>query len=400
METNVGSDRIVPQTIETPTVQIYTVRDRSLDVDPQVTITYSFRNCLRDPVVAIMRNNLAFNYQPLKDVGYKSTDQFTITVTYSFLGGLSIDPYHYLTSDVLELHPDLKLFKEQLSNFKGRIRKGDSISIRYVFTMEDFRKSGGRFHIEDLGICLSLRQDELVDTHPESREGRLLTKNINDGFDFNVLINDPNLNYGDQFININGEVYRVRAQNVPSLKTGVYIRGNPPVPFDNSNELHQRHYTFDEIDKLNWLFPTAAEARSSGDPETQYKQRIREITEKAEREKLEIINRVAEAEAARKEAESAAKLAEIKQKTELSELEAKFKREEYERKRMQVELDQRLSLEEHTMKREIEIRNKILAEEKFRRDKTIQDSNVLMDVVKVGGAIIGLITSVLLIAKR
>src|SRR5690606_34698495 len=71
--------------------------------------------------------------------------------------------------------------------------------------------------------------------------------NAKDAFGYNIRIVDNSGAYGDRYVNINNQVYRVPVSRNASLKDGVYLTTSRPVGGDYAFcKPVSNHYSFNE----------------------------------------------------------------------------------------------------------------------------------------------------------
>lgn len=400
METKVGKDRIVPQKMGCQHVDRLYAATRHNPVDVQFERTVGYINGLRTEVIATDRNNFAISVEPTSGP-LKSRNLFLVIHTYRFMRSILIDPHQALTDEAVAKNRELKIIRDYLDEcITTGIRQSSTLTIQYSYTAEDFKKSNGRFYCDQTGLVLSVAKDDLIDTHPQSEEGILLARPMPAGFEFSVMINDPNNVFGEHFVNVHNEVYRVPVRQAPTLKAGVYITGTLPVPHDDGNILSQRYYDFDAARQLKFLFVSAAEAKTMGDPENVYKQTIDRIKAEQEIEKARQAEELSKAEQERRIQETDFKRREIQLKQEMTEMENRFKLAELDSKRQSMILDNQYALEKHVRSSENDVRNKILNEDKYRYDQAKTHNATWLEVAKVVGVVGGALSGIALLLSK
>lgn len=163
--------------------------------------------------------------------------------------------------------------------------------IEYLFDETTLIEAGGHIYIPSLDIVVGLATSMSGVVHPRSPEGIMLLEEEaeNRAFKYHIEIIDPFQKFGDRYVNINGEVYHIRAKaNKLNYSQGVYVyHGLRTSDIDPDTgyidpTLKASYYTLEDAkDKLPWLYATVKDAEELGNASE-----VKRL--KAEREALEL----------------------------------------------------------------------------------------------------------------
>jgi hypothetical protein len=160
--------------------------------------------------------------------------------------------------------------------------RGATIVLDYPLTLEQLQTYGGTIYFSELDIVVSLLPPEEMPAHPYSEEGRrsqVIAGSPIDhggvGFGYAVEIVDNHERYGDRFLNIGGNVYKVKTKKDLERRDGVYIISN----YAANGQLGKPgvRVTFCAFDKAQedlGLYKTYDEAMHLGDLSTARKQEL------------------------------------------------------------------------------------------------------------------------------
>lgn len=278
----------------------------------------------------------------------------------------------------------LGMLKQQPDVSRTLTRRMIDFTIDFTITMEDLRRNGGSVYVPWLDVVVSTASIQAAPAHPESmvvkRQQLLGSGYLNapqSGMHYQVKIVDRAGVFGDRYVNINGDVFRVPVVSQSSYQDGVYLISTHPSPTGEQFTYPRAdYYRFDVADKRLGLYRTAVDAETLGDPQTAYK---RELDGRSHQLKLD--EHEMRKEKGRLEHEAALRQASLTRD-----------KEEYERRKMawdsevkmretQLELaEQAWKEREHHMKQEAALL----------KDKLESSSNtrkVVLEVVKFGPTI-------------
>ena len=312
----------------------------------------TYHNRTHAPITVVERSGLKFVVKPAASYGHEQ--EFIIRVQYKFDNAvrnntqLLLDRLHTLTAQ-------LQVFKEAFhceanTDAYGGVR----FTIEFPITHSALKGLGGSVFYKEIDTVISTADPENCPEHPESELGYMtqlvdltnLESRVADDFFLQIRIIDNDLSYGDRFININGQIFRVKSNIDKSKRNGVFINRSPKeVPEEIGKILISETLTHAEAtDKLR-LFRTFDEAYNVGDFEMAKKKELADMEQANLLEKKRLESRRAEL-----------------QDRELEQERVKLDQEK-------VKLDQeRIKGDQERIKRENEIEKDNLAAQRARED--------------------------------
>ena len=152
--------------------------------------------------------------------------------------------------------------------------------------LQDMESRGGSLYLTNLDIVVSLLQSHMVPHHPRSEAGirnNLVEQedSVNDveSFGYSLRIVDSGGFFGERFVNINRQVYRVPVVRGSRLQDGVYLTSSGPVEGDYAlRQPVSKRYNFEEADEALGLYRTVEEARTLGDEYAAKEKELKEMT--------------------------------------------------------------------------------------------------------------------------
>lgn len=271
---------------------------------PQVEFGYKFYNGLSVSVTVSLRTGARYLIPPTPGVRTKA---FIIATDYLHSHDVIYDTSDLCNAEGQPTSPEAKAIEQALkiSNHQPVMlgRKPTSASVKYALSKKDFDKVGGQLYLQNLDVLLSIYNLERSSFHPGTINGQC-NDFLNDdpvlkdlvGFSYSIQIVDRHRTYGDRYVNVCGKVFRVSVSSDPNKLEGVFIRhtgesAGLDVLFDIPEA---KYYTFEEADKIEWLYKTHTEALTLGDTEAamqreliQRKHHLQELEMKAKAEDLE-----------------------------------------------------------------------------------------------------------------
>lgn len=273
--------------------------------DIPFSVEYAYQNGLSFDVNIIFRNGMAFTI-PKTNIKWRPCNDFTIFVKYKFRNSVKIDVHHLL--DVVD---DKSVYKQIRTAFQNAnnnvVVNGNEAIVAYHVSVESFRESNGSLYIEDLDITLTYDESGNIarTVHPYSREGVHMRNQQEKaaGYNYRIVINDPDNIHGHRFINIRGLVFKVKAAVDYGKESGVYFTYT-----DEEDKDVEQYFSFEEADEALMMYKTASDAKVFGNI---LESRKREIEEKQHEQRLQILS--LESENARLKVESERTIASIKE---------------------------------------------------------------------------------------
>lgn len=263
---------------------------------PPVDLHISYRNYTKVPISCVLRNGYGFQIPPEPRVG---KGVFTITVTYSLWNGVKTDIHHVLNDIDDNSSYELKAIAAAITEgTQVQDRQRKVFRVEFSVTLDELKDGGGSLYLRELDLLTSVLETPHVPQHPYDQ--RTLTRNLAEGnpaindtdvFGYYVRIVDNESVFGDHYLNLNGEVFKVPAVVDMVMESGVYlisshpIKGNQPLPPPRFKII-----SFEDATKELNLFRTYAEAESLGDVFGEKERLLKEANIKRERELKELLH--------------------------------------------------------------------------------------------------------------
>jgi len=293
------------------------IRGRTYNADAK--FGFEFYNGLGTPVTVSLRTGVRF---VIPHVPGGPTHGFLIRNRYDASGqDVKVDVHELLNDQGRNTSPEANLLLNSPLLTAEQSGKRHT-AMDYTLSLEEFENNGGSIYLTNLDISLSILNPAYASPHPYSTVGgrnELLLRDIEEmdrGILYRIRIIDRGGVFGDRFVNLNGEVYHVRHERDANLKDGVYALGHAPATGEFAmGGPRTDFFTFEEADKALRLYRTYLDAKTLGDPDSQYKREVdeqkhsntmRELELRAEKLELDQqhANRMRELEREREEAKS------------------------------------------------------------------------------------------------
>lgn len=304
-------------------------------------IEQEYFNGLSKPVTVVDRNGMQVTIPPGFNPAHRD---FVIRLKVTFGRDVKVNIDRLLSGTSVSAKALAETIQEGSVQFRHGERRH---SMDYHITLEDIESRGGSIYLSNLDRVVSTLHGHLIPLHPHSEaaiRNRLVeedpTVNEVDSFGYSLRIVDSQGLYGDRYVNINNQVYKVPISRSAAMPDGVYLTSSGPVTGDyNLVKPISKRYGFEEADVELRLYRTAEEARTLGDvlseKEKELKQLAVEIKEREQRLKEEKLSREhefellkqrldqerAEEDAQRKREETRLQQRQLRLKEEISELE-------------------------------------------------------------------------------
>lgn len=161
-------------------------------------------------------------------------------------------------------------------------------SVEYRIKLEDFQQNGGVLYVPAFDLTLSIHAPDVPIYHPFSVQGSRsqLEKTTfgskrSRGASYQIRIIDNQERYGDRFVNLNGEVFKIRAEKASDLVDGVYLMGSSPAVGNVAGKKARTvYFSFLEAGEKLRLYTTYADAVTLGSPELLLKTKEEERKQK------------------------------------------------------------------------------------------------------------------------
>lgn len=226
----------------------------------------SYKNGLSHPVTVVLRNGLALTIPPLS-ANWRDHANFVVQVRYRFAKNVKIDIHRILDEVDADSTNELISLRDAIGDARmHQTPNSNEFVLTYQVTRLQMDTSVDGIYLSNLDITLS--RDTLESAtyvvHPESSAGyelRMEQVQATSSFKLDIEINDPDMLFGDRFVNILGRVYRVRARSNPNRPAGVYLSSPNDVAGDG---LDTKCFDFESADAELMLFRTASDAKTLG----------------------------------------------------------------------------------------------------------------------------------------
>lgn len=158
-------------------------------------------------------------------------------------------------------------------------------ALDYVVTEKDLNDLNGMFYHDALDIAMKLGDAPFTLPHPQSPEGRIATTENEAsiwrnrlGFIFSIEIIDSLGKYGDRYISICNQVYKISAKTDNNKPDGIYVISSKPTNGRLTSEMvTTMQYPFEDAEKRLGLYPTYEQAATFGDQAAARKREIAEL---------------------------------------------------------------------------------------------------------------------------
>lgn len=159
-------------------------------------------------------------------------------------------------------------------NSAGGMQNEIRCQFEYFFTEEEIKSVGGVFYHHELDALYNFGDKVEIPEHPHcqvAQKAGMMEQAMNTqeklGFVFSVEIIDSLSKYGDRYLNICNQIYKISAKKDNNKPDGIYIvSSKPTVGRMATEELCIECYQFDEAEKQLGLYKTFEQARTQGDP--------------------------------------------------------------------------------------------------------------------------------------
>lgn len=315
-------------------------------------VEYTYHNGFSKTVTVVDRSGMRIEIPPSID---PRVSDFVIRVRITVGREVNLNIDHLLNSS----SPASKAMARVIQQGGVSYRHGQiSYELDFFVALSDVEDNGGGIYLEDLDRVVSTLNGPHIPLHPHSEvavRNRLVEDDdaINRvaSFGFSLRIIDSLGTFGDRYVNIHGQVYKVPSVRESTLPDGVYLTSSGPVEGEvKYAKPVSKRYSFEEADEGLRLYRTVEAARTYGDEIAQRERELKEwgvsLKEKEQRLRDEKIEREyefeklkqqlererAEEESLRKQEESRAQQRMARLKEEIAELEHKRNVEMLQRK--------------------------------------------------------------------
>ena len=309
-------------------------------------------NSLRTPVTIVMRSGLSFLITPSVS---RSNKDFVVKESYTY-GSDVIPDVRKLLHEVNEDSSSYqKALKAAIDNRSERVGCGKTrFAVEHRFSEEELGSHGGSIYVPELDIVISILAHHMVPPHPYSCEGnrrKMITEDdtINrlGVFGYSIRIIDNKGVFGNRYVNMSGECFKVAIVKDINLRDGVYVTSSGLATGDHyAAPPRCNFYTLEEADKELKLYRSYEEAMTLGDVYAAKERELEEFRLQVKREEEELKRR-------RMQREEDHKATEFRLAEEKAELERRERELEQETTRRMTELKEQQAALDHA--RQIEL---------------------------------------------
>lgn len=363
---------------------------------PQAELKYEFVNTTPYDVFVTTRTGVCIK---IPFIGNRRSNGFIIRTTYRVGGNVKADSLDLLNDEGKSTSKEAELLEAAFSEdpYSPYAKQPCTTSIEYIIYNTDFHENGGAVYIPSLDLSVSILNRNFSPKHPASNVGVRENFIQNDPsfnsieiFNYQIRIIDRHKRFGDRFININGEVFHIRAISDSEMPDGVYLTSHSPVNGEIDSAMPRSEiYRFDDADKKLSLYLTYNEAKTLGNPNDVYK---RELEEKAHFLKTE---------------DHRIKSDKLKRDSEWEIQKREFELEREKNKNLQFEREEQVRLREYELSRQEQ--DYRLKEAQLKRDTLLLKDvfenrsaarKEFLEVLKYIPVVITTITGILVIVKK
>lgn len=244
-----------------------------------LTISRTYRNDLGYTVSIVDRNNVCYDINSSLSSGVVN-NEFVVVDTITFNNNVKINTNLLLNeSSVNKVKEAFESSLKDKSNARI-LSTHNQLIIEYVVSANTLARHSHRLYLEELDITVCMQGVDYKVVHPYSLIGQslIVQHRLNEmGFNYIVVINDPNGVFGARYINISNRVFKVEITRDSSLKPGVYlyVKGEAVNTEDYGKRTADYFFDFKEADAKVPLWKTASEAKDFGDAQLSRQEEIK-----------------------------------------------------------------------------------------------------------------------------
>lgn len=237
------------------------------------TETVTYYNYTFKDIMVRRRDGLVIPARRGRDIG-ANRHAFVISVEYTIDSDITnkmLETLRYTKSN----NPKFNIISDYVSTCLEMSKDNrylfNTIEIAYTVTLKEIEDAGGSIYIPEIDLVIDLTEDpNAVALHPHSIEHRRLDEDAcvqNDvgrpanrmgGIFYHIV--DNNGVFGDRWINLAGQVFKVPACEDHKDANGVYVHGYSQARSRHHSVKDYRYYTFEEAEKELQLFKTFDQA--------------------------------------------------------------------------------------------------------------------------------------------
>lgn len=376
---------ILPRNIKCTKIEAVEPSGLRSQYDGEITFskTISYRNGTPWPITIVEQSGLAITIPRLENTN-RSTNAFVVEVRYSYTTGVSLDVYRMLDRVDDTSTEEMKSIRQHYDAGRMRVQNyGNCFIIAYEISQDRLNVNSGPVFIPEVNLTAYVRSPNDIRevVHPHSVMGKWLSVEINEigAFNYGIEIVDPDNIFGEHYVNIANNIFKVPIKRGRFKTPGVYVHLSQDAQvldfYSDTNSMLSEYYRFDEAPVKLQLFRTAKEAVELGDiakeRKLQLENHILENKFKASDRELE-----AKQHAHKRDLES------LELSSKLNELEMRFKKESIEAKQELQKLEQQLQREQNDNARMKAERDKALSDINYKQSVAQADRRDMSEMIK------------------
>lgn len=273
--------RQLPRPVKADTVGYPNGASNSLH-DIKYEVITSYKNYLSYPVTLVDRTGLPIRLDTIDN--QLSESGLVIERRYRLYDSTYTEVRAFQESLAEESQYVHGILKGQVEADHRHFRQGThDIVIEFNLSEQRMNQVNRNCYLDELDLLIYFSDIEPAPFHPYSSKGKLnaYKEQEGPGFIYRVTINDPRNEFGDKFINIGGQVYRIIATSDPLKPAGVYLFSTKATGTETFDELvSETRYDFEEVKQYIPLYNNVEDARTLGDLATEKKRELEETTHK------------------------------------------------------------------------------------------------------------------------
>ncbi len=269
-------------------------RNRPMNRSP-VEYRVSYINNLCVPVVIASRSGMKFTIPSEHSM---TCDKFIVRVDIILSRSAKMDAQRLLSVVKDNITEEMKAMRESFTLQMDNTHGGATITLEYLLSLKMLKEYGGTVYYNELDTVISLNDLEDVLPHPFSEEGRLANiallekeSDTQPHFQYNIEVIDNLGKYGNRYINIGRDIYKIVAKKDKLKRDGVYIVSNVAAVTGERDidGITSRHFAFDKVEDLLGLYGSYEDAKNLGDVGTARKNEVLNLEHQVNRQKQEFL---------------------------------------------------------------------------------------------------------------
>ncbi|MBE0438284.1 MAG: hypothetical protein IBX57_00760 [Gammaproteobacteria bacterium] len=270
--------------------------NRGIGTEHRVSISQSYYNHGRTPVIVVDRHGLKYVVPPC---GNTNLNKVIIRVKIEIIGDVNINSTDLLDNSSMgsSVLLDVLSANQRPLSFTNGFAK--TYEVDYAYSFEEIESKGNSVYLKNLDIVLSTLSPFIVPFHPYSEKGcrsyAIKARehvNTNTSLGYNIVIADSQGVFGEKFVNINGRAYKVPVDDSGEMADGVWLISSGEAK-GHSNVLRPifQRYDFQDAEKELGLYKSVEEALTLGDLISAKEAEIKEVNHEIKKLEAELKKR-------------------------------------------------------------------------------------------------------------